>query len=280
VSSPINVPKPPVSEPSTRRTDSQLPGGAAQNGALAAAYDALAADYDAQLAPAEWVRERLWARLDVLLPAGARVLDVTAGTGLDAIHLAQRGVHVIACDLSPAMLARLHAKEPSIETRVADFNGLPPQAGDGGLDGILSTFAGLNTSPDLRPFARTAARLLRPGGWLFLHMLNRWPTPDLVRHAASLRGRMLWGALTSNRREVELGGIPVPHYLYAPRDLYRRLFAAEFRLERMEAQGLFRPVGAEAHWAQARLDHWERALAHRAPFNALGTFFSLELARL
>jgi SAM-dependent methyltransferase len=280
VSSPISVPKRPASEPGSRPLAGHEVDDDRRSAGIAAAYDALAADYDAQLAPAGWVRERLWARLDELLPAGARVLDVTAGTGLDAIHLARRGVRVIACDLSPAMLAQLHAKEASIETRVADFNDLRYQAGDIGLDGILSTFAGLNTSPDLRPFARSAARLLRPGGLLFLHLLNRWPALDLLRHAAGLRGRAFWQGLTSDRRDVTLGGIRVPHYLYAPLGLYRRVFAAQFRLRRVESQGFLRPVGAEAPWGQAQLDQWERALACRAPFNALGAFFTLEMTRL
>jgi SAM-dependent methyltransferase len=280
VPSPISAPKPPASEHRPRRVDSHELGTASSGGDIAAAYDALAVDYDAQLAPARWVRERLWARLDELLPAGARVLDVTAGTGLDAVHLAQRGVRVVACDLSPAMLAQLHAKEPAIETRVADFNALCPQLGDMGFDGILSTFAGLNTSPDLRPFARSAAQLLRPGGFLFIHMLNRWPVFDLLRRAASLRGRAFWQGLTSDRMDVPLGGLRVPHYLYGPFDLYRRVFAAKFCLEQVAAQGLFRPVAAEARWGQARLDRLERALAHRLPFSALGTFFTLEMTRL
>ena len=66
---------------------------------LQAAYDAIAADYDRAVAPSSWVRERLWERLDALFPAGSRVLDVTAGTGLDALHLVRRGVDVTACDI-------------------------------------------------------------------------------------------------------------------------------------------------------------------------------------
>ncbi len=280
MSSPISAPKPPASERRPPLIGSSEGGRARAGGDIAAAYDALAPDYDAQLAPAGWVRERLWARLDARLPAGARVLDVTAGTGLDALHLAERGVRVIACDLSPAMLAQLHAKAPGIETRVADFNAWQAQPSDMGLDGILSTFAGLNTAPDLRPFARAAAQLLRPGGLLFIHLLNRWPVLDLLRRAARRQGRAVWHGLTSDRLSVPLVGRPVPHYLYAPLGLYRRVFASEFRLEQLTAQGLFRPLVAEARWGQTGLDRLERALAHRWPFSALGTFFSLEMTRL
>src|SRR3954470_24947283 len=96
-----------------------------------AAYDALAPEYDAAVAPSSWVRERLWERLDALFPAGSRVLDVTAGTGLDVLHLVGGRVAVTACDLSPGMLARLAAKAPPVPTLVSDFNRLE----EAGLEG-------------------------------------------------------------------------------------------------------------------------------------------------
>src|SRR5262245_12950480 len=98
--------------------------------AARAAYDAIAAEYDDRVAPSSWVRERLWERLDALFPAGSRVLDVTAGTGLDALHLVDRGVEVTACDLSPGMLARLAVRAPSVPVIVADLSHLD------GLDGL------------------------------------------------------------------------------------------------------------------------------------------------
>src|SRR5579872_5417120 len=137
-----------------------------------AAYDAIAPEYDAAVAPSTWVRERLWARLDRLFPPGARVLDVTAGTGLDALHLSARGVEVTACDLSPGMLARLARKAPAIPTVVSDFNRLEEAGLTGPFDGLISTFAGLNAAPDLAGLLRAAARLVRPGGVLFFHVLN------------------------------------------------------------------------------------------------------------
>src|ERR1700688_1905035 len=85
--------------------------------AVRIAYDAIAGAYDAQVARSSWVRARLWQRLDALFAPGARVLDATAGTGADALHLAARGVAVTACDLSPAMLERLAAQGPALTTR-------------------------------------------------------------------------------------------------------------------------------------------------------------------
>ena len=44
------------------------------------------------------------------LKAGERVLELNCGTGEDAVHLARRGVRVLATDNSPRMLAAARSK--------------------------------------------------------------------------------------------------------------------------------------------------------------------------
>jgi SAM-dependent methyltransferase len=221
-----------------------------------AAYDAIAAEYDAAVAPSSWVRERLWERLDALFPAGSRVLDVTAGTGLDVLHLLGRGVAVTACDLSPGMLARLAVKAPSVPLVVADFNRLEEAGLGGPFDGLISTFAGLNAASDLTGLARSAGRLVRPGGVLFLHVLN-----------PRRKGKTL---------AVRIAGVEVPHRLWSPREL-TRIFAPDFSFSRLSGQGILRPVNDVGRYAGR--DRWERALSALPVARSLGTFYALELIR-
>jgi len=223
-----------------------------------AAYDAIAAEYDDRVAPSSWVRERLWERLDALFPAGSRVFDVTAGTGLDALHLTARGVNVTACDVSAGMLARLAMKAPSIPTVLADLERLDEVAIEGPFDGLISTFAGLNAAADLAGFARAAARLVRPGGVLFLHVLGRW--------------RKGWRRTLN----VKIAGVEVPHRLWRPTDL-ASIFAHEFSLLRVRGQGILRPVDDTGRYA-AR-DRWEQALSAIPVIRGLGTFYLAELIR-
>jgi SAM-dependent methyltransferase len=220
------------------------------------AYDAIAPEYDAAVAPSTWVRERLWKRLDRLFPPGARVLDVTAGTGLDALHLAGRGVVVTACDLSPGMLAHLAHKAPSIPTVVADLNRLEEAGLSGLFDGLISTFAGLNAAADLAGLARAAPRLVRPGGVLFLHVLNP-----------------LWKKKTL---AVRIAGVEVPHRLWTPREL-ARCFAADFAFARLSGQGILRPVDDPGP-IRGR-DALERALSSLPVARHLGAFYALEMIR-
>jgi SAM-dependent methyltransferase len=222
-----------------------------------AAYDAIAVDYESAVAPSSWVRERLWKRLEVLFPPGSRVLDVTAGTGLDARHLAARGIAVTACDLSPGMLARLAAVAPEIPACVADFNHLEETGIAGPFDGLISTFAGLNAAADLFGFARAAARMIRPGGVLFLHVLN-----------PRRRGRRL---------AVRIAGVEVSHRLWTPRELAGE-FAPNFVVSGLRGQGILRSVDAQ-NGGGDRTDRWERLASGVPGLRSLGTFFSLELTR-
>jgi SAM-dependent methyltransferase len=271
--------------------------------AVRTAYDAVAGAYDEQVAPSTWVRERLWQRLDALFGPGARVLDATAGTGRDALHLAARGVAVTACDLSPRMLGRLAARDSSIATRVADCANLAAAFPAERFDGVLSTFAGLNTVTDLAGFAGGAAGLLEPGGVLFVQLLNRLPVADLVRRFRR-RGPRAGAAGVAvawhGSRIVEIGGVPVPHRLHSPNRLYRRIFARDFELLRVGGQGVLRPVddpprpadpaqgtdparGADpadvGEEAARRRHRWEERLSAWPWSRGLGTFFTLEMRR-
>jgi len=267
MSSPINVPKLQASE-SIAATETRRENN------IAAAYDAIASHYDSQQVISQWIRERLWERMDILFPAKSRILDVTAGTGLDVLHLIQRDVSVVACDISPVMLDHLQKRSPCVKTFIADFNQLEI---DGQFDGIITTFAGLNTSSNLNSFADRAARLLRPGGTLFIHLLNRWALSDIARQIVRFRWLDAWRTVKTNPLNVDLGGISIPHYLYSPLSLYRKVFARHFQLIHIEGQGIIRPL--DAKWG-GRLEYLERWLASRFPFHSLGVFFSLELTRV
>ena len=77
------------------------------------------------LAPSRWIE-----RFAALVPPGARVLDVAAGHGRHARHVAQRGARVLAVDRDAAALATLHGVA-GVETRVADLEGVHwPLAGE------------------------------------------------------------------------------------------------------------------------------------------------------
>lgn len=113
---------------------------------------------------------------------GARVLDLGCGGGLLSEALARAGASVLGIDLSPELIdiARLHLLERrqageslAVEYRVADVEALAG-AVPGSFDAI-TCMEMLEHVPDPRRVLAASARLLKPGGRLFLSTLNRTP---------------------------------------------------------------------------------------------------------
>jgi SAM-dependent methyltransferase len=123
-------------------------------------------------------RAAVWTELDRAFPPGSRVLEMNCGTGVDAIHLAKRGVAVCACDISPAMIERARNSASAagldglLQFRVLpteDLNRIPVHER---FAGAFSNFSGLNCVSDLSAVSQTLAARLSPGSVVLLCMLG------------------------------------------------------------------------------------------------------------
>ena len=107
--------------------------------------------------------------------AGRRVLDVGCGGGLLSEALARTGAQVCGIDLAPGMIevARLHAAESglAIDYRVASAEEVAQQ--QPGHFHVVTCMEMLEHVPDPAAMTATLARLLAPGGALFVSTLNR-----------------------------------------------------------------------------------------------------------
>src|SRR5579871_1419133 len=193
----------------------------------ALAYDAIASSYDAQVQGDAWMREVLHRHFTRVFHAGDRVLDVGCGTGLDAVFLAERGIEVVAIDFSPEMVAQCRAKATAagladrVDARVlpiADLCSLRDEQ----FDGLISAFAGLNTLPDLNQFAADASRLVKPGGHLILHLLNRFSLWEWLGYVSHANGRAARDVGRRRTRNFTIGGRAVPHTVYYANEAYAR----------------------------------------------------------
>jgi SAM-dependent methyltransferase len=101
--------------------------------------------------------------------AGDRVLDVAAGTGNAAIPAALAGADVVACDLTPELLAagqNLAAEVgASLAWREADAEALP--FGNDEFDVVMSC-VGVMFAPHHQATASELVRVCRPGGTIGL----------------------------------------------------------------------------------------------------------------
>ena len=109
--------------------------------------------------------------------ADAAVLDVGCGGGLLSEALAREGARVVALDLAPELIdvARLHLLESglAVDYRLQSVEALAAEA-PAAFDAITSMEM-LEHVPDPGSVLAACARLLKPGGRLFLSTLNRTP---------------------------------------------------------------------------------------------------------
>lgn len=147
---------------------------------VAAMFDAVAGRYDLTNDVLSMFQDRSWrkATLEALgVGRGDAVLDLAAGTGTSAAPLADRGVRVVACDLSLGMLTVGKKRRPDIAFVAGDAQALP--FADGVFDAVTASF-GLRNVPDVDTALAELLRVTRPGGRIIVCEFSR-PTNKAFR---------------------------------------------------------------------------------------------------
>lgn len=108
--------------------------------------------------------------------AGERWLDVGTSTGFYAGVLARAGCRVVAADLSPAMLHAAARREPRPQIEWVQTNVEETGWRAASFDGVV-VGATLNETADPARLLGECARLLRPGGKLWLMFVPRTGGP-------------------------------------------------------------------------------------------------------
>ncbi|MBK9091631.1 MAG: class I SAM-dependent methyltransferase [Anaerolineae bacterium] len=282
----------------------------------AAAFDDSAATYDDAFTEStigRLLRAAVWRRLDAQFRAGDRVLELNCGTGADAIHLAQRGVHVLATDISEAMLAVTRRKvaqagmeelvqvakldiadlaawgsslrSETRDQRSQDNDSSPSRDPISGLrspfssfDGVLSNFGGLNCVADLAGVAQALAGLLKPGGRAILCIMGPLAPWEWAWY---LRQGQAGKAFRRLRRDgVPWRGLTIRYPSIAA---LRRAFAPMFTVQRVSAIGALLPPSYVEPWAArhpallARLNRIERRLETAWPLPWLADHYLIEM---
>jgi SAM-dependent methyltransferase len=246
-----------------------------------APFDALAETYDQTFTFSRIgrvQREAVTREMDSVFRPGQRVLEINCGTGVDALHLATRGVAVLACDVAPGMIgvARQRADKARLEGRLrapiefhvlaAERIGLLRDASfTTQFDGVLSNFAGLNCVADLSAVARDLAMLLKPGARAVLCLFGRLCVWEIVWYLGHGNPGKAFRRLRSGESLATLAdGAAVPVRYFSVRELCQR-FSPHFRFESRKGVGVAVPPSYMEPWAQrfprvlslaSYIDHW------------------------
>jgi SAM-dependent methyltransferase len=231
-----------------------------------AAFDAFASAYDADFTHStlgQLLRPRVWEKLAQYFTVGQHVLELTCGTGEDAVWLAQRGVRVTATDGSAEMVNVARAKAEAAEVRRradeatsrdgVEFKQVSLQEvvegyfGGRRFDGIFSNFGGLNTIGEWRPLAAALAEIVKPGGTVILVPMGPLCPWEILWYLAHGQPKQAWRRLAQTGTPAKIGDSVIP-ISYPSAQRLRADFSPWFQHRRTESLELWLPPSYLDHF--------------------------------
>jgi ubiquinone/menaquinone biosynthesis C-methylase UbiE len=199
-------------------------------------------------------REAVWRELERLFGPGKRVLEINCGTGLDAVFLAEQGVELLACDISPRMIDR--ARQHAARHKVSDYveflalatENLGTLSDQSLFDGAFSNFSGLNCVEDLTAVQVQLAKRLKPGAPLLLCMMGRFALWEMLWFLLHRKPKLAFRRLREKTDSVTKSP-EVKIHRPAVEEI-RSQFAPLFRLRRWRGVGIAVPPSYMEHWAR------------------------------
>jgi len=196
----------------------------------------------------QWMRKRVRSHVLSLIKPGSHILELNAGTGLDAIFFALGGNSVYATDIASGMVEVLKTKIDSfglygrVQADLLSFTDLG-KLKDTQFDFIFSNFGGLNCVPDLKSVIDQFSTFLKPGGIVTLVIMPKicpWEIMALFKGNTALAFRRLKvnGAISN----VE--GTSFTTYYFNPAQVVR-YFGNKYRV--IKLQGLCSLVPPPSH---------------------------------
>jgi ubiquinone/menaquinone biosynthesis C-methylase UbiE len=182
---------------------------------------------------APWMRQAL----DYEGTAGARVLDVGCGQGMDLARYAMAGAQVTGIDLTPrhVELARAHLASMGLRGDVYEADAEHLSFPDAVFDRVSSNGV-LHHTPDMPAALREIRRVLRPGGEARIIVYNRnslhyWLNQFLLRGVFQrelLREHSMAGVLANGVEQSSIGARPLVR-VYTRPQMRRLMRSAGFR---------------------------------------------------
>ncbi|RAW02745.1 class I SAM-dependent methyltransferase [Pseudochryseolinea flava] len=134
------------------------------------------------------MREQVYAHVNTFIKPKSVVLELNAGTGIDALHFASQGHSVHATDLSDGMIEQLNEKikkhsSLSISSQQLSYDSLDVLHKKK-FDYVFSNFGGLNCIDDLRKVTKHLPGLLHAGAyvtWVIMPPVCPWELAGIFK---------------------------------------------------------------------------------------------------
>jgi len=177
------------------------------------------------------------------IPKGSSILELNAGTGVDAVFLAEQGYKVYATDISEEMIDILKAKGKSekakIEAKTLSFDEISTIA-ENNFDAIVSNFGGLNCINDFSKLSNDLAAKLKPNGLFIAVVMNKICPWEIFYYIITLKFGEAFRRFKKQGIMAELNGGKVLTYYFTPGE-FTAAFSRNFTKVKLFSLGLKTP---------------------------------------
>lgn len=170
-------------------------------------YDSISHNYDEQLQKGlleKIIRKHFQKKLINAFKPNDRILELSCGTGTDAIFLAKNGIKVTATDISPGMIEIANQKilkenlSNNIETIVMNMENIN-QIKDV-YDEAISNFDGLNFIKSPSNFAFNLSKILKPKSTVIFTLLNSKCAWEFIYYMLKLHPKKAFGFIQKREK--------------------------------------------------------------------------------
>lgn len=184
----------------------------------------------------QWMRRQVYKHEEEFLSPGDSIFELNAGTGIDAVHFAQKGHSVFAIDIAEGMIAELEKKVNFLQMadRISyarcsftDLHSLPARR----FDHVFSNFGGLNCIPDLAVVADQLHAFLKPGATVTLVIMPRVCPWELLNILGG-NSKLAFRRLSKHGATAHIEGYHFLSHYFSPEDVIRK-FGNKFILVKL-----------------------------------------------
>ena len=223
-----------------------------------APFDAVAMRYDETFTSSRIgiaQRKLVWRELGSAFRVGDQILEIGCGTGVDACFLAERGIHVLACDSSSQMIAvtERRVREKQLESLVRplvlhaeDVSSLPhPEL----FDGAFSNFGALNCIESLEQLGCDLAARLKPGATVLLCWMGSCCLWEMIWYLAHGDRQKAFRRLNRDGVSAKIADGAFVRVHYPTPKLIASIFTPKFQVKSIRGIGVAVPPSYLENWA-------------------------------
>jgi ubiquinone/menaquinone biosynthesis C-methylase UbiE len=222
----------------------------------------------------EW-REQVYHHVNQFLKPDDYLLELNAGTGIDALHFASSGIRTHATDLSDGMIREIENKIRSysgsqlLTCQQLSYDQLDKLSGRK-FDYVFSNFGGLNCIQDLTKVTRHLPNVLTNGAyvtWVIMPKVYLWELAGIFKGNKNAFRR-----LKRNGVIAHLEGEHFPTFYHSLSEI-KKAFGTSFKFIQSEGLGSISPPPHRDDFAKNKpslysaLRNLDQSVRHIPPFN-------------